>query len=149
MKRRFPLDDPVQEDHRHRVLEDGERERAEEDHRREQQPADALALVEELRELADDRARLPWHQPLQVAADGREQLALVDDLREREDDEDQERDDREQRVVRDRAREQQALVGLEALQRLPGEVPRVAQHVLRRRPDQALEKVALQRIGAS
>jgi hypothetical protein len=74
----------------------------------------------------------------------REQLALVDPVRERDDREDQKRDDRQQRVVRDRAGEEQPLVGAEALDRLPHERPGMAQHVLRRRADQALAQVTLQ-----
>ena len=48
-------DDAMQEDHRHRVLEHGEGEGAEEDHGAEQQPADVAAVVEKVRQLADDR----------------------------------------------------------------------------------------------
>ena len=46
---------PVVKDHRHGVLEHGERQRAEEHHRREQYPADDLTVDEKAGQLADDR----------------------------------------------------------------------------------------------
>jgi hypothetical protein len=50
-------------------------------------------------------------------------------MRQRNDDQDQQRNDREQRVVRDRAGEQQSLVRAECLQRLQYERARVLQNV--------------------
>jgi hypothetical protein len=73
-KRRRRIDHPVNEDHRHRVLEHGERERAEEQHRHEQHQADDAAILDEAGQLDDHRGRFARYEPFQVAAKRREEL---------------------------------------------------------------------------
>src|SRR5688572_516343 len=106
----------VKEDDRHRVLEHGEGERAEKEQRAEEHPADEAAVLEEPGQLRYDRLRLAGNQPAEVALERLEQLGLLHDVRSRDDDENEQRHDREQRVVRHRAGEQQPLVLAECLQ---------------------------------
>ncbi|HET7402924.1 MAG TPA: PAS domain S-box protein [Usitatibacter sp.] len=115
--------DAVVEDHRHGVLDHGERERAEEHHGAEDHPPGHVAVVHEVLELVDERLRLPGHDPLEIALEGVEHFRGAHEVRQHDRDEDQQRHDRQQRVIRHRAREQQPLVRLERLQRLQHELP--------------------------
>jgi len=83
----------VQKNDCHRVFEHGKSERAEEDHRHEKDRADHLPMLEEIGELADDRPRLAGHQPFEVSAGGRQQFRPIDEVRESNHDQDQQRHD--------------------------------------------------------
>ena len=104
----------VDEDDRHRVFQNRERERAEEDKGDEQNPADDVAMREEQRELLHDRPGLPGHDQLQIAAERCQQRCFVDEAGQPDQHEDQQRQDREQRVVGDRTGQQVPLVGAKA-----------------------------------
>jgi len=121
--------DPVQEDHRHRALQHREGQRAEEQHGRQQDPSDDVPVLQEIRKLDHDRMGLPRHDPFEVAAQGLQQLALVDQLREHDHREDQQWNDGQQRVIGDRSGQQQSLVGAETLQDAPGESARTGQNM--------------------
>ena len=106
----------VVEDDRHRVLQDREGERAEEQQRDDEHPADDVAMLDEQRELVHDQVGLARHDELEVAGDRGQQLRFPDDMGQHDQEEDQQRQDRQQRVVGDRAREQVTLVGAKAAQ---------------------------------
>ena len=86
-------------------------------------------MIEEARQFGDQRARLPRHQPLQVAPERLQEFGLADDVRQRDHDQDQQRHHRQQRVVRHRAGEQQTLVRPEGLQYPQGERAGMAQYL--------------------
>ena len=117
---------PMMEDDRHRVLEHGEGERAEEQQRDGQHPAHAVAVREEQRHLFDDRRRLTRDQECEQPLERRQQQRFVDEAGERNQQQDDERQDRQQRVERHGAREQEALVGAKPLEHAPCEVARVS-----------------------
>ena len=117
----------VMKDHRHCAFENAEGQRAEENDRDQQHRAHHVAVVEKVRQLRDDGLRLAGQQPFEVPADGAQQFGLFDDMRHRDHAHDQQRHDGEQRVVRHRAREQQALVRAKSLERIPHESEGMAQ----------------------
>jgi hypothetical protein len=80
---------PVQKDDRHRILEHREGERAEEHHCRQQHPADHAAMIQEVRQLPNHCVGLSGDQPFEITPQGSEQFALVDDLRQRDQGEDE------------------------------------------------------------
>jgi hypothetical protein len=127
--------EPVQEDHGHGLLQHGEGQGAEEQHRSQQQPTDHIAMFDEVAQLGDHRLGLAGHDPFQVAAEGGEQLALFDQVGQHDHRQDEERHDRQQRVIGDGARQQQALVGLEALEHAPREGPGMRDDVGGRRAE--------------
>ena len=77
----------------------------------EQHPADHVAMLQKAVELRDHGRGLSRDEPFEIAPQRGQQLALVDDLRERDQQQDEERNDRQQRVVGDGAREEQSLIG--------------------------------------
>ena len=121
----------MQEDHRHGVFKHRERQRTEEQHSRQQHPANDIAVGQELVEFAHDRSRLARDQPFEIAPDRHQQFGLVEKVRQRDHAQQQQRHDRQQRVVRHRACQQQPLVGAKRLQRLQREAAGVRQHVSR------------------
>jgi hypothetical protein len=62
-----------------RILEHGERERAEEHHRRQQEPAHHAAVVEKARKLDDHRLRLARESATPGTAPASQQLRLLDE----------------------------------------------------------------------
>src|SRR5918996_1553758 len=78
-------------------------------------------MVKKVRQLSHNQSGLPRNQPLQVAAEGKEQLRLIDNVRERDDGKNEQRNNRQQRVVSDSARQKKPLIGTKALQRLDRE----------------------------
>ena len=124
-----PHRETVHEDHAHGVFEHREGQRTEEQHGERQHPGDDGPVVEEVRDLGDDRARLARRQQLEIAAQGVQQFGLVDEVRQHHHDQHQEGHDGQQRVVGDGAGQQQALVGAEALEDLEGEGQRMRQDV--------------------
>lgn len=74
-------------------------------------------MREKVRELAHDRLCLTRHEPFEQMSERIEQFPLSDEFRQHDHDQDQQRDDRQQRVVRHRARQQHALVRAKGLQR--------------------------------
>ncbi len=124
-----PDRDAMDEDHRHGVFQHRERQRTEEQHRAEQDPADRGAGAQERRQLGHQRAGLSGHDPLEVARQRRQQQLRVDHMRQRDHHQDQQRHDRQQRVVGHRSGQQQALVGAELDQRAPQEAPRMTEQV--------------------
>ncbi len=73
-----PDRDAMKENDRHRILKHGERKRAEKQHQCKQQPADELTMRQEVAQLADQRARLPGNDELQIGADRCQYLRLVE-----------------------------------------------------------------------
>ena len=63
----------MEKDHRHRVLEHGEGERAEEDHADEQEPADDFAVRQQHAKLLRDGLGIPGHDELEVLRQGRQE----------------------------------------------------------------------------
>ena len=124
-----PHDHAVQEDDRHRLLQHREGERAEEQHRPQEDPSEDDAVFQERRKFLDDRAGLAGHQPFQVDRQRLEQLALVDHVRQRDHAEDQQRHHRQQCVVGDGARQQQALVRGKPFEHPHHELARMGQHM--------------------
>ena len=86
-------------------------------------------MVQEVGELADHRLGLSRGQPLQIACQRGKQLSLVDDLRQRDQQEDKQRHDRQQRVIRNGARQQQPLIRTKGAQDAQRERSRVHHHV--------------------
>ena len=70
---------------------------------------------------------LAGHHELQIRGDGLQQPSLVDDMRQGDQDQDQQRDEREERVVRHGAGEEQALVRTESLEHAEHERARMLQ----------------------
>ena len=52
-----------------------------------------VAMVKKVRQLSHDQFRLPRNQPLQVAAEGIEQFRLIDNVGERDDGKNEQRND--------------------------------------------------------
>ena len=121
----------MEEDHRHGVLEHGEREAAEEQHQGHQQPADDVPVRQERTQFADQHVRSARHDEFEAGADRGEHPRFVEHVRQREHHQDQQRHQRQQRVVRHRAGQQQALVGAELLDDGEGELARMAEHLPR------------------
>ncbi|MNS91539.1 hypothetical protein D3C72_1256330 [compost metagenome] len=119
----------VDEDHAHGVFQHGKRQGTEKQHGQQQQPADHAAVVEEMRDLGHDGFRLPGYQPFQVMAYGLQQFVLRDHVRQGHHHQHQQGHDGQQRVIRDGARQQQALIGAETLQHLQHEGQRVDEDV--------------------
>src|SRR4051794_37818549 len=67
-------------------------------------------------QLLNQRARLTRHDELKILPQGLEKLVLAEEVRERHQGEDQQRHEREQGVVGDRACEQDALVSAKAFE---------------------------------
>ena len=111
----------VVEDHRHRALQRAERERAEHEQRDEQDAADRHAVGEERCERRHHGVAGRGRDQFDVAIQRRQELVAAHDEGQREHEQDQQRDDRQQRVVGDRAGEQQPLVAAELAQHLARE----------------------------
>ena len=112
-----PLDrDPVKEDHRHGVLQDRERERAEEQHGHEQKAAHHLAVGQKNPQFRDQGVRLTRDNKPEILLQGEQELVLAEEVREHDQDQDQQGHKREQGVVGDGPREQDALVGPKAFE---------------------------------
>ena len=86
-----------------------------------------------LRSSATSVVRLARHDEREIVVQRREQPLRIDDVRQHDHDQDQQRDQREQRVVRHGAREQQPLVRLERLQHLQREGERILEDPRRAR----------------
>ena len=119
----------VVEDDRHRAFEHGEGQRAEEHHARQQHGAQHMTMRHEVLQLADDGARLPRHQPFEIAAQRLQQRVLRQRMRQHDHAQDEQRHDRQQRVVGHRAGQQHALVGAKRAQHALHEGPRVLQYL--------------------
>src|SRR5205085_3744597 len=91
----------VVEDDRHRIFQHRERERAEEQQRNGEQPADDVAMLEEDRQLSHDYVRLSRHDQLQIPSERGQQRLFLDKVGHYDEDENQQRQNREQRVVSD------------------------------------------------
>ena len=102
--------DAVQKNHRDRVLKDLEAELAEKQHRNEQHPANDVAVGKKCPQLNDNCLAFARHHEFERAAQRGEQDFLVDHVRQRDHHQDQERDNREQRVIGNRPGKQQSLV---------------------------------------
>src|SRR5258706_4255561 len=85
-------------------------------------------MIKKVRQLSHDRIRLPRPQPLQVAPEGVEQLRLINNVGERDDGKNEQRNDRKQRVVSHGAGQKNSLVSPKALQRLDRESTRMLQY---------------------
>src|SRR5450755_11725 len=77
-------------------------------------------MIQETSQLLDYCRGLSRDKPFEISAERREQRSLVDDCGQRDQYEGQERNDGQQRVVSDRAREKQRLVPTERAQHAPG-----------------------------
>ena len=115
------------EDHRHRVFQHCECERTEEQQRDDEHPADAVAMVEEECQFPHDGVGLAGHDQIEVSVECAQQRCFVDIVGQYDEDQDQQRQYREQRVVSHCACEQVTLVGAKALENPDGEGARVAQ----------------------
>src|SRR3954452_6238336 len=80
-------------------------------------------------QLLNQRARLTRHNELKILPQGLEKLVLAEEVRERHQREDQQWDEREQGVVGDRPREQDALVGPKAFEHSQRERAGVREHL--------------------
>ena len=89
------------------------------------------AMVQKALQLRNHGRGLPRDQPLEIAPQCGEQLALVDDLRQRDQHEDQQRNDRQQCVIGHGACQQQPLIGAKRAQDPHGECSRLRHHVPR------------------
>jgi hypothetical protein len=123
-----PLRRAMVEDHRHRVLEDRKGEGAEEQQREDADPPHHVAVREERGDLLGDRGRLAGHEKLEVQRHRVNQEALVDEMRQRHQQEREQGHQRQQRVVGHRAREEQALVPPEVAEQAAGEDVERARH---------------------
>jgi hypothetical protein len=106
----------VGEDLRHRLLQDGKGQRAEEQHGAEQHQAERGAAVEEAGNVGQHGRRLARHQPFKVEAQGGDQFVRRNPVRQRQHRQNDHRHQGEQRVVGDGAGQQQPVVGGEAAQ---------------------------------
>ena len=111
----------MHENQRHRILQHREGERTEEDHRQQQHPADYRAMLEKIGQFLNQRIRLARHEPSQQMRERGQQHVLRHDPGQGDNDQYQQRYDRQQSVISDRAGEQQTLVGAECLERLQQE----------------------------
>ena len=111
----------MQEYHRYRTLQHRERERGKKQHRHQQHPAHHGAVFEKRGKLLHQRRRLPRCHPLQRAPQGRKQDRRIDHLRQTHHHQNQQRHDRQQRVVRHRTCKQQPLIGTECAHHLQRE----------------------------
>ena len=124
-----PNCNPVQENDGHRILQNREGEGAEKHHGHQQHPADHAAMVQKACQFTNHRLGLSRNQPFKISSQRGEQLALVDDLRQRDHHENKQRHDRQQRVVRDGTGQQQPLIRTKGAQDAQGESPWVRHHV--------------------
>ena len=96
----------------------------------EQDNADRDAMADEARDIGQHGGGLTGYQPFEVALQGGEQFCLVDPVRQAEDEQNDHRQQREQRVIGDCAGQQQALVLAEIAQHGQGEAQRMEDQLL-------------------
>jgi len=82
-------------------------------------------MRDEAAELVHQRRRLTRHDDLEVVLERRHQAIRFDDVGQDDHEDDHQRHDREERVVRDSAREQETLVCAECAKRLRRERKRL------------------------
>src|ERR1019366_9566599 len=111
-----PSGDSMHENDGHRIFQGRESERAEKYHCRQQHPAHDSTMVQKAGQFCDDGPGLSRDQQLKKPSQRSEQRALVDDCRQCNQYEDQQRYDGQQGVVGNGAREQQRLVRAEGSQ---------------------------------
>jgi hypothetical protein len=104
----------MEEDDGHGALDHGEGRRAEEEQRQQPDDADHLAVGEETGDLLGHGRGLAGDHELEIRGDGLEQAMLVDDVRQPDQQHHEQRHDRQQRVVSDRAGQEKPLASLEA-----------------------------------
>src|SRR5919204_7055558 len=85
-------------------------------------------MLDEVAQLREHRASLAGEEPAEVALHGLEKQRLIDDVRQADQHEDQERNSRKERVVRNRAGKEQSLVRAKRLERAQGEGTGVLEH---------------------
>jgi hypothetical protein len=116
------------EDERHRVLEDGERHRAEEQQRCQPDAADDVSMLDEGADLLGDGRCLARQEELQVDGDRVDEKALVDDVRQGHEQQGEERDEGQEGVVGDGSGQEQAPVPPEVAEKAPDEGEECACH---------------------
>jgi hypothetical protein len=126
-----PNRNTMRENHRHRVFQNGEGQGTEEQHGDQKQPSDDIAMGHEIAELADDGAGLAGQQPFEIASQRFQQILLVNQVGQDDNNQNQQRHQRKQRVIGNRARQQQPLIGAKRLERLQGEGAGMGKNILR------------------
>ena len=106
----------VIEDHRHRVLDNGECQRAREEQGDDQHGADHPFVVEKGRQVGHQGQRFTGHHEFQICGQGREQSRLVDEVRKPNQHQNQQRDQRQERVVRNGPGQEKPLIGAKAFE---------------------------------
>ena len=101
------------EDDAHRLFQPGKGQRTEEQQAAHEQETDAEPVAQEGIDIGQHGPATGWAPAIPGSAEHGEQLRLADQVRQREDAENEQRHDGEQRVVGHRAGQQQALVGHE------------------------------------
>jgi len=110
------------EDDRHGALDHGEGRRAEEDERQQPDHPDDLTVGQEVLDLCGHRRGLAGNHELEIRGDRVEQPMLVDDVRQAHQQHHEQRHDRQQRVVGDRAGQEEPLAPPETGHDAPAEV---------------------------